>query len=73
MSTHFDPFLRAMLMALDAAMLRGDNARRLQLPDLFIKHVLPLSKVDCCFTLGAVIDQGKTNQLSPAISPSLPF
>lgn len=50
---------RSMLLLMDGAMLRGDNARRLQLADLFVRHLTALSKIDPCYALGAVIDQGK--------------
>jgi len=58
-----DIVCRAMLWLMDGTLMRGDDARRIQLCDLFL-HEVENTRPHSASALGAVTNQGKTNRVS---------
>ena len=56
---------RAMLLLMDATLMRGDDARRIQLCDMFYKLV-EQTRPHTGFAFGTVTDQGKVNRVRGA-------
>ena len=52
-----------MLLLMDATLMRGDDARRIQLCDMFYKLV-EQTRPHSGFAFGTVTDQGKVNRVS---------
>ena len=51
-----------MLLLMDATLMRGDDARRIQLCDMFYKLV-EQTRPHTGFAFGTVTDQGKVNRV----------
>lgn len=51
-----------MLLLMDATLMRGDDARRIQLCDMFCKLV-EQTRPHSGFAFGTVTDQGKVNRV----------
>ena len=51
-----------MLLLMDATLMRGDDARRIQLCDMFYKMV-EQTRPHSGFAFGTVTDQGKVNRV----------
>ena len=65
-----------MLLLMDGTLMRGDDARRIQLCDMFC-HPVEQLRPHAGFALGTVTDQGKVNRVSrgfatPPPRPLLP-
>ena len=54
-----------MLLLMDGTLMRGDDARRIQLCDLFLSEV-EYTRPHAATALGAVSNQGKANRVSHA-------
>ncbi len=52
-----------MLLLMDGTLMRGDDARRIQLCDMFC-HAVEQLRPHASFALGTVTDQGKVNRVS---------
>lgn len=52
-----------MLLLMDGTLMRGDDARRIQLCDLFVSEV-EHTRSHPAVAIGAVTDQGKVNRVS---------
>ena len=57
---------RAMLLLMDQSLMRGDDARRIQLCDMFY-HPVEQLRPHHGFALGTVTDQGKVNRVRPPL------
>ena len=51
-----------MLLMMDGTLMRGDDARRIQLCDMFY-HSVEQTRPHPGFALGSVADQGKVNKV----------
>jgi len=58
-----------MLLLMDGTLMRGDDARRIQLCDLFLSEV-DYTRPHPAVAMGAVSDQGKANRVSVTVLSS---